>query len=93
MSVQVMRPDGAIAEAGHTLAPARRVLTGARIGVLDNGKPNAGLLMTYVADRLAERAGSVKPLVLRKNAAHPAPDEVLDQLRSEVDLVITGSAD
>jgi hypothetical protein len=93
MSVKVMRPDGAIAEAGHSLAPARRVLAGARIGVLDNGKPNAGQLMSYVAERLADRAGSPTPLVLRKNAAHPAPDDVLAQLRNDVDLVITGSAD
>ena len=93
MTVRMFRPDGVVGEQGHHLAPARRVLTGARIGVLDNRKPNAGLLMTHVAERLAERAGSPPPLVLTKNAAHPAPDDVLDRLRAEVDLVITGSAD
>jgi hypothetical protein len=93
MTVRVFRPDGAVAPLGHHISPPRRVLAGARIGVLDNGKPNAGLLMTYVADRLAERTGSPPPLVLLKNAAHPAPDDVLDRLRTEVDVVLTGSAD
>ena len=90
---KMIRPDGAVAEQGHRLAPARRVLTGARIGVLDNQKPNAGLLMGYVADRLAERAGGPPPVVLTKNAAHPAPQEVIDELVGSADLVLTGSAD
>jgi hypothetical protein len=90
---QIIRPDGAIADQGHRPAPPRRVLAGARIGVLDNQKPNAGLLMGYVAGRLAERAGGPPPVVLTKNAAHPAPQEVIDQLVGSVDLVLTGSAD
>jgi hypothetical protein len=91
--VKIFRPDGAIAQPPHTLSAGRRVLAGARIGVLDNLKPNAGLLMTTAAVPLAERAGTGAPLVLTKNAAQPAPEEVLDQLRREVDLVLTGSAD
>jgi len=69
------------------------VLAGARIGVLDNNKPNAGLLMTTVAETLAARAHGPSPLVLGKNAALPATDEVMAQLRQQVDLVLTGSAD
>jgi hypothetical protein len=86
-------PDGQVTQPQHNLAPGRRALAGARIGVLDNGKPNAGLVMVTVAEQLAERAGGNKPLVLTKGAAHPAPDEVITQLRQEVDLVLTGSAD
>lgn len=93
MTVRILRPDGTVAPEGHRLSPPRRVLTGARIGVLDNRKPNAGLLMGYVAERLAERAGGPPPLVLEKNAAHPAPPEVIERLVKEVDLVLTGSAD
>jgi len=93
VSSKIYRPDGAVAQPGHALAPPRRVLAGARIGVLDNGKPNAGLLMMTVAKQLAERAGTGAPVQLVKNAAHRAPEEVLDQLRREVDLVVTGSAD
>jgi hypothetical protein len=93
MTISMFRPDGPVMEVPHQLARPRRVLAGARIGVLDNGKPNAGLLMTYVAGRLAERAGGEPPLVLRKNAALAAPEEMIAQLVKEVDLVLTGSAD
>jgi hypothetical protein len=93
MTTRMYRPDGPIVEIVHQRSPGRRVLSGARIGVLDNRKPNAGELMGYVADRLAERAGSPAPLVLTKNAALPAPDAVIDELANGVDLVLTGSAD
>jgi hypothetical protein len=93
MTVKILRPDGVVTEPPHRLAPARATLAGARIGVLDNLKPNAGLLLTSVADQLAARAKAPAPLVLTKNAAKPAPPEVLEQLAKEVDLVITGSAD
>ncbi len=91
--MKIYRPDGQIAQPPHQRAPGRRVLAGARIGVLDNRKPNAGLLMGEVAGRLAERAGSPAPLVMTKIAAQPAPAEVIERLTGEVDLVLTGSAD
>ena len=93
MTVRMYRPDGAIAQPAHRLSPKRPVLAGARIGVLDNLKPNAGLLMVTAATDLAKRVGAEPPLVLTKNAAKPAPDEVIDQLRRETDVVLTGSAD
>jgi len=91
--VRIHRPDGLVTQPPAHLAPGRHSLAGARVGVLDNGKPNAGLLMLAVADQLAERAGTAAPLHLVKNAAKACPEEVLDHLRSEVDVVLTGSAD
>lgn len=92
-AMKIYRPDGQIAQPLHVLSRGRRVLAGARIGVLDNLKPNAGLLMTTVAAQLAQRAGTGAPIVLTKNAARPAPDEVIEELKREADLVLTGSAD
>jgi hypothetical protein len=92
-SMRIYRPDGEVAQPAHSLAPGRRVLAGARIGVLDNLKPNAGLLMVAVANQLAERAGTGSPVVYTKNAAQAAPEDVIEQLRHGVDLVLTGSAD
>jgi hypothetical protein len=93
MTVRLLRPDGDVVQPAYHLAPGRPVLASARIGVLDNLKPNAGLLMTTVAEQLAARAGSPTPLVLTKGAAGPAPDEHYARLREEIDLAITGSAD
>jgi hypothetical protein len=68
-----------------------------RIGVLDNGKPNARLLMTRAAEQLAVRTGASLTIVTDKgpgaNAATPCTPAVLEHLSKEVDLVLTGSAD
>jgi hypothetical protein len=93
----VYAPDGAIGRPAFTLAPSPAVLTGLRIGVLDNAKPNARLLMVRAAEQLASRTGAVVGLVTDKgpdhNAATPCSDAVMERLTKEVDLVITGSAD
>ena len=41
-----------------TLAPSPPSLAGLRIAVLDNGKPNAALVMTRAAETLAARTGA-----------------------------------
>lgn len=95
--MEVYAPDGAIGRPSFSLAPSPTVLTGLRIGVLDNGKPNARLLMQRMAEQLAARTGATVGLVTDKgpgrNAATPVSDDVFARLTKEVDLVITGSAD
>ncbi len=95
--MKIYAPDGRIGKPVLTRAASPRVLTGLRVGVLDNGKPNAGLLMERMADQLAARTGATVTLVTGKGAGHnaatPCSDEVLARLEKEVDLVITGSAD
>ena len=95
--MQIYAPDGPIGTPDSPRVPGRAVLTGLRIGVLDNGKPNARLVMVRAASQLADRTGARVALVTDKgpnhNAATPCSDEVLDRLTREVDLVITGSAD
>lgn len=97
MTIQILSPEGTVGAAPALLAPAPSVLTGKRIGVLDNAKPKARMLMTRLAEQLAERSGATVSLVTDKgpghNAATPASDPVLERLAKEVDLVITGSAD
>lgn len=90
--MKVYAPDGAVGPPAASLAPAPPVLAGKRIGVLDNSKPNAGLLLGRMAERLAARTGASVKVVERKNAALPAPDDVLARL-AETQVVLTGSAD
>jgi hypothetical protein len=96
-TVKIYAPDGAIGRPTRTLAPSPQLLTGLRIGVLDNGKPNARELMVRAADQLASRTGARVSLVTDKgaehNAATPCSDAVLQRLVDEADVVITGSAD
>ncbi len=97
MTVRVYAPDGGVGPPRVQLAPGRAVLAGLRIGVLDNEKPNARLLMARVAEQLASRTGAVVELVTDKgpgaNAATPCTGETMERIGKEVDLVLTGSAD
>ena len=91
--MRIFSPEGELATTARALAPGRPVLAGATIAVLDNGKPNARLLLQTIAERLAVRTGAQVALVTAKaTAATPAEPEIIQELRA-ADLVLTGSAD
>ena len=89
----IYTPDGRIAPPSTGRAMSPDDLKGKRIGVLDNRKPNADILMQRLAEQLCDRTGAELVLIESKNAAIAAPDEVMGKLIAEVDLVLTGSAD
>ena len=100
MTTMIYRPDGEIGQAQATLAPSPSSLTGLRIAVLDNGKPNAGLVMTRIAESLAKRTGAQVSLITKKgprgesaNAAIPCAPDIFEKLLAQADIVITGMAD
>ena len=97
MATLIHRPDGPFADGAARLSSTAPVLSGGRIGVLDNGKPNARLLLTRAAEGLAERTGGHLATVAGKgvgaNAATACTSQVLETLSKEVELVLTGSAD
>ena len=90
--MRIYAPDGIVGPPAASLAPPAPVLAGKRIGILDNSKPNAGLLLERMAERLAARTGATVTMVERKNGALPAPDDMLARL-AEAEVVLTGSAD
>ncbi|MGO9891592.1 MAG: hypothetical protein ACLP0L_27335 [Solirubrobacteraceae bacterium] len=86
--------SGKTTNVGLTLARRRGSLSGATVGLLENGKQNASLFLTEVADILRERYGAGEAKLRRKeNFAQPAPQELIDQLSSESDLVVIGIGD
>src|SRR6201995_3755136 len=88
--------SGKTTNVGLTLAPrqGREGLRGARVGLLENGKQNASLFLTDVADILRERYGAGEARLRRKeNFAQPAPQELIDALSAESDLVVIGIGD
>jgi hypothetical protein len=100
MTVTVYLPDSAPSPEPAGLAPSPATLAGLRIAVLDNGKPNADVVMVAAAEALAARTGAVVTLVTRKgplglsaNAAIPVAADRFERLCAEADLVITGAAD
>ena len=73
---------------------ARRLtsLAGARAGILDNGKANAGTLMLAVTKILQERYGVTDVVKRNKPVAGPPAPDILAAL-SECDFALVGSAD
>lgn len=52
----ILDPTGEVQRGDdRALSPRRATLDGATLGLLDNGKPNAGLLLEEVGRQLAER--------------------------------------
>jgi hypothetical protein len=83
---------GATPDTVKPLARRRSSLAGLRIGVLDNSKPNADVLLGRVAERLAERArGATIRRWQKPGASHPAL--MLEEIAGAVDVVLTASAD
>lgn len=91
--VRILSPEGGAGPVPARLAPPLEALAGRRVAVLDNGKPNALLLLTTIAEGLVTRGAAEVALVTAKaTAATPAEPEILQQLAA-ADLVVTGSAD
>ena len=91
---RIHSPEGPLGTAPRALAASPAVLTGLRLGVLDNRKPNARLLLTTLAERVATRTGARLVLVAEKaNAAVRGEAAVLARLRAEADVVLTGSGE
>src|SRR5947209_2773588 len=71
------------------LAPRLAGLQGKRIGILDNGKANAGTLMLAVARRLQESHGAGEIVKREKPVAGPPSPEALEAL-AQCDLTLVG---
>ena len=100
MATAIYKPDSIPGPETTRLAASPKSLAGLRIAVLDNGKPNAGVVMTRAAETLAARVGAKVTLVTKKgprgesaNAAIPCAPDIFERLLKEADLVLTGAAD
>lgn len=91
-TVRVYVPTAETKASSTRPAPRLASLRGTRCGILDNGKPNADILMLAIAERLRDAHG-VAEVVTRSNPIGqlPPPDVAADLERC--DFVIVGSAD
>lgn len=96
MGTEIMDPTGqtARAEGAMRLAPRPQSLEGRTVGLVDNGKQNAGRFVDELGKVLVERYGA-GALVVRKKpvATVDAPPELLDELHHEAELVVIGVGD
>lgn len=77
----------------HAVSARPAFLTGARIAVLSNGKPNASHVVETLGRHLTERVGAADPVMAEKpNSSVSVTDEVLDSFRN-FDAAIVGVGD
>ena len=97
MNMKIYSPEGELMDEVVELCSTAPLFSGGKIGVLENGKPNADLLLTKIAEGLAERINAKFSIVTgkgeRANAATACNPQIVGMLAEEVQLVLTGSAD
>lgn len=72
----------------------RTVPTGARLGLVDNGKPRAGDLLRMLGRELQQELGLGEVVMISKaSAAVPLDDEQVADLVARTDLVVAGIGD
>jgi len=93
-AMEILDPIGPTTVASRALAPRPASLQGAVIGILDNSKPNARVLLEGVARALAAKLGARDVRVWRKpGASIGATKAVLDEMAAHCGAVLTASAD
>ena len=92
MTIRLYDPTAEPRAVDARLAPRLTSLAGKRIGILDNGKANAGTLMLAVARILQDAHGAGDIVKRNKPVAGPPAPEILEAL-SHCDLALVGSAD
>ena len=92
MTIRLYDPTAEPRAIDAKLAPRLTSLAGKRVGILDNGKANAGTLMLAVAKILQDRHGAGDIVKRNKPVAGPPAPEILEAL-SHCDLALVGSAD
>jgi hypothetical protein len=90
--VKVFDPIGSVEHQVRALARRPEGLAGRRIGILDNSKPNADVLLGRVAELLVARTGGRAARWWRKPGSSRAATMIEDVVAGS-DVVLTGSAD
>lgn len=93
MGFPIFDPTERPAGGGFAWAP-RGGLAGKVVGLLDNGKTNADRLLGAVGDLLLREHGAREVVRVRKPSAYrAAPDDVIDALAKQADVVVAGIGD
>ena len=69
-------------------------LAGKRIGLVENTKYNSDRLLLKIGEILKQEYGAAETRMWRKkNASVPAHDEIIDEAKRGVDVVVAGIGD
>jgi hypothetical protein len=91
----ILSPEGTSHAKHRQLAPRRfKSLDGVRLGLLGNSKLNADAVLLAIGDLLKEKY-AVQSVFMRSKPSFskPAPDELIDEIIQNADIVLTGVGD
>jgi hypothetical protein len=89
-----MTPVGKVVKQEFDLAPRVQTLDGLVLGLLDNNKWNAQRLLRQLQDELTAKYKVKEVIYLRKPYfSRPAFPEMIEQLATGADVVVTALAD
>lgn len=91
----ILSPEGKSNVGRFPLAPRRfNTLDGVRLGLLGNSKLNADAVLLAIGDLLQERY-ALKSVFARSKPSFgkPAPDDVVEEMLANADVVIAGVGD
>jgi hypothetical protein len=93
----ILDPTGTTATAAKAQAPRakrRKDLNGATVGLLVNTKQNAAPFLDEVGRLLTQRYGATVTIARTKvNFAAPAPEDLVKEMTTSCDVIITGIGD
>jgi hypothetical protein len=92
--LEVLDPSAEALTAKAGLSPRLGSLSGKTIGVIWNGRPAGNRILRLVMDALKQKDG-VREIFLREKPflGNIAPPEILDEMATRCDAVITGVGD
>jgi hypothetical protein len=92
--MDILDPAGTTAIDTKALASRPATLAGGVIGILDNSKPNAHVLLSRVAEDIRARHGAADIRTWRKpTSSSGVTPAVLDEIAATATVVLTASAD
>jgi hypothetical protein len=95
MKEKLLAPTGASERAvDTTLTPRLRSLRGLTLGLLDNAKPNAALLLARTGREL-QRAHGIREFVMYQKGyfGTPVEESLIQQILHHCDFVVAGIGD
>lgn len=93
-TLTILSPSNDVEPKRADLARRPASLSGLRVGLLDNGKPNSDRLLQHLGSALVTAQNLEISMVVRKPAiGRLAPSAIVDELVASCDVVVTGVGD
>jgi hypothetical protein len=92
--VKLVVPEAPVPATAAAKAQRKFAQGGLRLGILDNSKGNADHLLKFIIDGIKAQVPVASVVSLRKGSVSlPAPNDILDKLAAEADVVVSAMGD